>query len=100
MSWLSDLWEGVKAPFRFVYDKVVNPAFNVLSNAYDKVKGWIPAPIRAIGDTIQSTGKQIQTGVQTGRDALGAVGLKNGGMVMRDLSREAEPYALKKHFQA
>jgi hypothetical protein len=87
MGWLSDLWEGIKAPFRWTYDRVINPAFNWVSNAYDKVKGYLPAPIRTIGDTIQNTGKQVQTGVQTGRDALTAVGLKHGGMVMPEKNK-------------
>lgn len=100
MGFWSNLWEGIKTPFRWAYDKVVNPAFNFVSNAYDKVKGYLPAPIRTIGDTIQSTGKQVQTGVDTARSALDAVGLKKGGLVMRDMAREAEPYVLKKHFQA
>ena len=99
-GFFSDLWEGIKTPFRWAYDKVVNPLFNTISSGYDKIKGFIPAPIRAITDTIQSTGKQIQSGVGTARDVLGAVGLKNGGMVMRDMAKEAEPYSLKKHFQA
>lgn len=96
-GWLSDLWEGIKTPFRWAYDKVVNPVFNVLSSGYDKVKSFIPAPLRAITDTIQSTGKQVQSGIGTARDVLGAVGLQKGGMIM---AREAEPYTLKKHFQA
>jgi hypothetical protein len=100
MGFFSDLWEGIKTPFRWAYDKVVNPLFNTISSGYDQIKGFIPAPLRAITDTIQSTGKQVQSGIGTARDVLGAVGLQKGGMITRDMAREAEPYALKKHFQA
>jgi hypothetical protein len=63
-------------------------------------RSWLPSPIRAVGDSIQGTAKNIQSGIATARDAMEKVGLKHGGMVMRDMGKEAEPYVLKKHFQA
>jgi phage-related protein len=104
MGFWSNLWEGIKAPFRTVYDRVINPVVNTVSNIYDKVKGFLPAPIRAVGDTIQGTAKQIQSGVQTARDVAGAIGLKGGGIVpFGRLSEQAmggEPMLLKKHYMA
>lgn len=96
----SNLWSTLKRPFAWAYDNVVNPAVNAISNVYDRVKTWLPSPIRAVGDSIQNTAKQVQSGISTARDAMEKVGLKNGGMVMRDMNREAEQYVLKKHFQA
>lgn len=81
MGFFSDLWEGIKAPFRFVYDKAINPVVSGISNVYDKVKGFLPTSIRAPLDAIQGTVKQGQDIIQKGRDVLGAVGLKDGGMV-------------------
>lgn len=100
MGFWGNLWETIKSPFRAVYDKVINPVVNTISGVYDKVKSYLPAPIRAVGDSIQGTAKQVQEGISTARDVMDKVGLKKGGMVMRDMGREAEPYVLKKHFQA
>jgi phage-related protein len=109
MGFWSNLWEGIKAPFKYAYDKVVNPVVNTISNVYDKVKGFIPAPLRAIGDTIQGTAKQIQSGIETARNVAGAVGLKMGGVVPYGRPQDQgmfgeEPYGggmlLKKHYMA
>lgn len=81
MGFWGDLWEGIKRPFRWAYDSVIQPAWRGLNTVYDKVKGWLPAPVRAITDQIQSTGNLVESGVKTARDAMTSVGLKDGGMV-------------------
>lgn len=105
MGFWSNLWEGIKAPFKYAYDKVVNPVVNTISNVYDKVKGFIPAPLRAIGDTIQGTAKQIQSGIETARNVGSAIGLKYGGIVPHGRPQDqpelyGEGMILKKHYMA
>jgi len=104
MGFFSDLWEGIKTPFRWTYDKLINPVVNTVSNVYDKVKGFLPAPLRAIGDTVQGTAKQIQSGIDTARNVAGAVGLKMGGVVPygrpQDQGIYGEGMILKKHYMA
>jgi hypothetical protein len=99
MGFWGDLWEGIKKPFVAVYDNVVKPVASTVSNVYDKVKRFIPAPLRAPLDTIQSSGRQIGDAIQTARDVGSAIGLKDGGMVLKEKMERSEPTP-KKYYQA
>lgn len=97
MGWFSNLWETIKKPFVSVYDNVVKPVASTVSNIYDKVKRFIPAPIRAPLDTIQSTAQQVGDVIQTARDVGSAIGLKDGGQVLKEKMKMEAP---KKFYQA
>jgi len=99
MGFFSDLWEGIKTPFKYVYDKIASPVVNTISGIYDRVKGFLPAPLRAIGDTVQGTVKQVQSGIDTARQVAGAVGLKDGGQVLKEKMEMMEPKE-RKYYQA
>lgn len=102
MGFFGDLWNSIKKPFVSVYDNIVRPVSSTISNIYDKVKRFIPAPIRAPLDTIQSTGKQIGDTIQTVRDVGSAIGLKDGGQVLREKMEKMErsERSPKKYYQA
>jgi len=99
MGFFSDLWEGIKTPFKYVYDKIASPVVNTISGIYDRVKGFLPAPLRTIGDTVQGTVKQVQSGIDTARQVAGAVGLKDGGQVLKEKMELMEPKE-RKFYQA
>ena len=90
MGWFGDLWTKIKRPFASIYDNVIKPAANWISNTYDKVKTFLPAPIRAPLDAIQNTGKAIGDNIQTARNVMTTVGLKDGGEVLKDKMRREE----------
>ena len=99
MGFWGDLWSSIKRPFTSVYDNVIKPVANTVSNIYDRVKDYIPAPFRAPLDSIQATGRNIGNVIGTARSAMDAVGLKDGGQVLKEhMARDEGPR--KKFYQA
>lgn len=78
MGFWSNLWDGVKSVAGKVYDGVRSVG-NTISNVYDKVKTYLPSPIRAIGDQVQNTYNQVRSVGDVIRS--NPLGLKDGGPV-------------------
>lgn len=78
MGWFSDLWNSVKSVAGKVYDGARSVG-NTISNVYDKVKTYLPSPIRAIGDQVQNTYNQVRSVGDVVRS--NPLGLKDGGPV-------------------
>ena len=100
MGWWGDLWNNIKKPFAAVYDNVVRPVANTVSNIYDKVKSYIPAVIRGPLDQIQETGRNIGSVIGSTRSAMDAVGLKDGGEVLKEHLERKHGHHKKKYYQA
>lgn len=78
MGFWSNLWDGVKSVAGKVYDGVRSVG-NTISNVYDKVKTYLPSPIRSIGDQVQNTYNQARSVGDVIRS--NPLGLKDGGPV-------------------
>lgn len=72
------LWNGIKSIGSRIYDGARSVG-NFVSNVYDKVKTYLPAPIRAVGDQVQNTYNQVRSVGDVIRS--NPLGLKDGGRV-------------------
>lgn len=78
MGFWGDLWNGIKSVGGKIYDGVRSVG-NFASNIWDKVKPYVPAPIRTVGDTVQNTYNQVRSVGDVIRS--NPLGLKDGGRV-------------------
>jgi phage-related protein len=78
MGFWGSLWNGIKSIGSRIYDGARSVG-NFVSNVYDKVKTYLPAPIRAVGDQVQNTYNQVRNVGDVIRS--NPLGLKDGGRV-------------------
>jgi hypothetical protein len=102
MGFFGDLWNGIKSVGGRIYDGARSVG-NFVSNVYDKVKTYLPAPIRSIGDSVQNTYNQARNVGDVIRG--NPLGLKDGGRVdQKQIGIFPAPVrkdeAMKKFYQA